>query len=386
MINVAFTAPQAKDWMGGVNYHKNLFFAISSLDKVEINPVVFLGNNTDPAIVELLKPHAKLVFDSLFDRKSLKFKVANFIAYHMKWPFLQNRIFKKHDIQVAHHVWGPYEGLKCKTISWIPDFQHLHLGHLFTKGDVDQRNTTIRSLLKISDAVILSSHDAYDDCLKFDANAENRLHVLQFVSQPNPEVFKLTKSFIKNKTKIPEKYFYLPNQFWEHKNHLQVFEAIKLLKDSGLQVHLVCSGAIEDYRNPEYIEKVKSCIASNELEGNVTMLGFIDYLDVLYLIRYSVSVINPSLFEGWSSTVEECKSIGKNMILSDLNVHKEQSPAKSRYFELENTLSLVDCLRDAWLSTENIPNIELEIQASQLLPTRTKEFAKRFQSIVMDII
>ena len=62
------------------------------------------------------------------------------------------------------------------------------------------------------------------------------------------------------------------------------------------------------------------------MDANIKLLGLVDYEDVFALIKFSKAVINPSLFEGWSSTVEECKSVGKNMILSDLGVHKEQYP------------------------------------------------------------
>ncbi len=39
----------------------------------------------------------------------------------------------------------------------------------------------------------------------------------------------------------------------------------------------------------------------------------------------STALINPSQFEGWSTTVEEAKSLGVKMLLSDLEVHKEQA-------------------------------------------------------------
>ena len=386
MINVAFTAPQSREWMGGVSYHKNLFFAISQLDNKQICPIVFLGKNTDKAIIDLLRPHAKIILDSLFDTKSIKFKLASFIAYYLSWPVFHNRIFEKHDIDVAHHVYGPYKGLKFKTVSWIPDFQHVHLPGLFTKRDVKERNKSIKSLLQVSNATILSSHDAYRDCLNFEIGPKKHLHILQFVSQPNPEVFNLKINFCKDKYDLPQRYFYLPNQFWKHKNHLQVFKAVKQLKNLGLDVTVVCSGSMHDYRHPQHIEEIRSYIKDNKLEKNIILLSLIDYLDVLYLMRFSVSVINPSLFEGWSSTVEECKSIGKNMILSDLNVHKEQNPAESSYFELTSPTSLENLLKNAWLENKAIPNIELEKQAAKLLPIRTREFAEQFQLIILSVM
>ena len=56
-------------------------------------------------------------------------------------------------------------------------------------------------------------------------------------------------------------------------------------------------------------------------------------------------MINPSLFEGWSSTVEECKSVGKNMILSDLNVHKEQYPTQT-FFDRSSCIAFKNVIRN----------------------------------------
>lgn len=47
------------------------------------------------------------------------------------------------------------------------------------------------------------------------------------------------------------------------------------------------------------------------------MLGLVPRSDVIALMRYSISLINPSFFEGWSTTVEEAKSMGKQIILSE---------------------------------------------------------------------
>ena len=37
------------------------------------------------------------------------------------------------------------------------------------------------------------------------------------------------------------------------------------------------------------------------------------------------ALINPSTFEGWSTTVEEAKAIGVPMVLSRIRVHEEQT-------------------------------------------------------------
>ena len=60
-------------------------------------------------------------------------------------------------------------------------------------------------------------------------------------------------------------------------------------------------------------------------------------LDHVYaLLRTSMALINPSRFEGWSTTVEEAKSFGVPMILSDIDVHREQTGGTARYFGVDD--------------------------------------------------
>ena len=62
----------------------------------------------------------------------------------------------------------------------------------------------------------------------------------------------------------------------------------------------------------------------------------IKYNEVLSLIYHSQSIINPSIFEGWSSTVEQAKSYKKDLILSNIGVHLEQKPEYSKFFSPKN--------------------------------------------------
>ena len=58
--------------------------------------------------------------------------------------------------------------------------------------------------------------------------------------------------------------------------------------------------------------------------------------------------INPSFFEGWSTTVEEAKALGSKIILSNIPVHIEQKNNRTLIFKSndEKKLSklIINCL------------------------------------------
>ena len=202
---------------------------------------------------------------------------------------------------------------------------------------------------------------------------------MQFVSQPNSRYFELDehdKSLLLQKYEIKDDFFYIPNQFWKHKNHMMIFEAINELKKDGVEINIVCTGYLGDYRNKTYIDDIRRIVKLNNLEDNIKLLGLVDYEDVFALIKFSKAVINPSLFEGWSSTVEECKSVGKNMILSDLDVHKEQYP-NAVFFKRDSIKSLKEVLKS--YKIENESNVEP-------LEARTKKFANIYSSICKEAL
>ena len=57
---------------------------------------------------------------------------------------------------------------------------------------------------------------------------------------------------------------------------------------------------------------------------NILHLGIIDQNDLFSLIKHSLAVINPSLFEGWGNTLEHSILFNKIAILSNIDVHKER--------------------------------------------------------------
>ncbi|WP_275541345.1 hypothetical protein, partial [Campylobacter concisus] len=158
-------------------------------------------------------------------------------------------------IQILSHA--AITNLKTiKTINWIPDFQHIHLPQMFSEKEIQNRNNNFLKLIRDSDLIVLSSFDALKDMKKFVPNYEDKARVLQFVSQPNNRYFELDehdKSLLLQKYEIKDDFFYIPNQFWKHKNHMMIFEAISELKKDGVEINIVCTGYLGDYRNKTYI-------------------------------------------------------------------------------------------------------------------------------------
>jgi glycosyltransferase involved in cell wall biosynthesis len=62
-------------------------------------------------------------------------------------------------------------------------------------------------------------------------------------------------------------------------------------------------------------------------------------------MQVSVALLNPSCLEGWSTTVEEARSLGVPLVLSDLDVHREQAGDDATYFDRTSATALADALQ-----------------------------------------
>ncbi len=388
LIRVGFIIGNLSErWMGGLNYFKNLLYAISVLEDRKIEPVIFLGKKTDKKIKTLFEQYAEVIEHTIFNRKSLQWFSWKITYKVLNSHFFLDRVLNKYNISILSH--SGIMGLKsCKSINWIPDFQHLHLPHMFSKKEITRRNKYFMKFAKRSDVIVLSSNDALKDFINFAPDYVNKAKVLQFVSQPDEVYFKLTEKEelpFRAKYDLKGPFFYIPNQFWVHKNHIVAFKAIKVLKNRDIDLTLICTGHINDYHNKTYFKELKSFIKYNNLEKNIKLLGLVDYKEVFSFIKFSMAVINPSLFEGWSSTVEECKSVSKTMILSDLSVHKEQYPG-AIFFNRKSPEHLADTMEKLIIGYDNKEedNFSIEIIKNNLW-LRTQSFGENYQKLILTL-
>ncbi len=243
------------------------------------------------------------------------------------------RLVASYDCEILFPaITPPLINIKSKIIGWIPDFQHKHYPDFFSEQELDYRDRMFAFLTGISDAIVCSSQTVEADLQRFHPLARERGFVLRFTAEPPESALQGELRATLQRFQIDQPYAYLPYQFWAHKNHQQAFEAWAILKSRGKDFQLVCSGATSDARDPEHFKRLQAMLESHDLT-NVRVLGMIDRQDQWQLYRGARVVLQPSLLEGWSTSVEEAKSLGKPVFLSDIPVHREQILSPTSFFE-----------------------------------------------------
>jgi glycosyltransferase involved in cell wall biosynthesis len=367
-----------ENWIAGSYYILNIIHALNTLDVDKKPIIVVLSENIDNFNIVKNETQYPFLEYFIYPFLQLKYSIAERVVNKIGSVFINKKIITKTAKQPKIDFLYPnyidaikVEGLK--KVNWIPDFQEEHLPQFFSKEEISRRKHIQKEVYSLGDLVVLSSNDARNDYNKLYPNAKAKPYVLSF-AVTHPDFKKLSSKLILEKYKLASSYFFSPNQFWAHKNHIVVLKAVKYLKDLGVHVIVAFSGKETDFRNAENFNSLKSYVKQYELEKHIRFLGFIDREEQLCLLDNSIAVIQPSLFEGWSTVVEDARALNKFIILSGLDVHQEQINENVHFFNPKNEKELAKILNRYYV--EKPKTVILDYK------NNIKEFANKFIDLV----
>lgn len=373
--------------MGGSLYIQNLARAIASLPAEERNQirlsVALRPSNSRVAL--LLQTQVDSVYTDGFLKlawfegckvvaeripRFIPLDVLNVRKYDFVYPELAGRR--------APYAWG----------GWIPDFQYRHLPAFFSEKEIALFDAVCNKVADASPVVVLSSRMAQEDFQRFYPKAGSKSRVMNFVSMVEPALFQFDPKTVQEKYQLPDEFFLVSNQFWRHKDHELIIEALGILKSSGICPTVVCTGTCPEPGHSQhgYYRHLIERIETLGLQRQIRILGFIPRDDQIQLMRRCLAVIQPSLFEGWSTVVEDARATGKPILLSDFPVHLEQHPPDGRYFERGNREQLAALVKTAWSELRPGPDLEREKVSKERNREDGLRFARRFLEIVRETV
>lgn len=326
------------DWLGGLYYSKNFAIQLSFCEQFAKKYSLFLCVSKNQVnLFNDVPKSVRLVTKESIEKNAFSF-LHFLLANHVKviFPIMGYRRIKKVFLCL----------LGVLPIYWIPDFQHLHLPEFFSEAEVRSRNKEDGQMLNHRNKVLLSSEAARSDALKYFDCSECQIFVVPFVSSLFLDFNNLSRKeeemFLFRNGLVNGNFAYVGNQFWKHKNHQIIFDSLDYLEQKNVPINfkIVFTGKMADYRNPEYIESTKNNLDKYTKKGIIVYLGLVTRNEQMYLLHNAKFVIQPSLFEGWGTVVEDAKVFDKTILLSDIPVHREQMTKKTILF---NPYDKVDC-------------------------------------------
>lgn len=366
-------------WIGGLYYKKNVLFSLMENEYIAANY----------SFVVVTEKENLSLFDEFFGKiKVVCFPCGNF----SKLGRLLKNLYRI-CISWRYHCYYIFPGQSAKfvrfgilPIYWYADFQHKRIPEFFRADEIAGRDKICAAYAQEQFPLVLSSNDALNDYKTFYDAAAEKTYVVPFVSYIESLIRKLSpdreEQILKKHGLDGTKYVCIMNQFWQHKNHIVVLEAMKVYFSNYPDSRLlfVFTGQLSDYRAPDYIEKLKRLFRQQEISRHSRMLGFIERTEQIAIMKNAMFVIQPSLFEGWGTVVEDAKVLDKTILLSDIPVHREQRNHKCRLFDPHNAAALAELVAQE-TEKEHTDDIEAGITD---MHRRAKEYSKGFEQLLKD--
>lgn len=379
-IKVGIPIIGGRGWLGGVSYTEVLVKAVSALPVEERPQMILIVQDGNLGDIELYLPFLSHFDGAIYfgnSPEALAGIIPSIQACVQTWDELYEQVDllfpMLSSVQVGY-----------SAISWIPDFQHVYLPQFFSQDEIRQRDRSFTQVARDAQFVVLSSQDALNDFQGLFPDSQAMVRVLNFHHLPQPNWYLQDPVEVQQKYGLPDVFLISCNQFWAHKNHRALFEAIARLEEMGIHMPLVCTGATEDYRNRDYFAELRAYAAELGIDDRLHILGSIPREDQIQLIRRATALVQPSLFEGWSTVIEDGRALGKKMFLSDLDVHKEQAPEGACYFERSNAQDLAACIAEAYDSLSPGPDLAREAEAQARAQEMVTSYALTFCTIIQE--
>jgi glycosyltransferase involved in cell wall biosynthesis len=357
-VNLGFVAVGGRGWMGGANYVRHLATAVQAVDpNVTLKYICgdSIAEDWQDAEPRIDVPVKRNRFQRWFRMKPPPLR--SFLersGVEFIYPITyDNRYNIGLDFPLREQLNG------FRWAGWIPDFQHEHLPGFFTDEDIEFRRKSIDALASEAATLVFSSKSSLADFQHFHPGYSGSAEVLRFAVNP----FTLPENDEAVLGTVPSRFFLVCNQFWRHKNHAVIFEALRILRGRGIRPAVLSTGALHDYRNSAFAQEIECRLNEYELGSQVTLLGLVSRERQLALMRRALAVIQPSLFEGWSTVVEDIRALGRPSFLSDLDVHQEQNPPNAKFFPPHDADALADLMANAWANYPAGPDFVAEERA-----------------------
>lgn len=265
----------------------------------------------------------------------------------------------------------------------IHDFQHMYYPEFFTITERISRGILYLTG-KFANLVVVESNSVKEDVIRFLKLTDEKIKILP---SPPPSYIssrKLTDEValkIKEKYSLPERYLFYPAQFWYHKNHIKLLEALSIIREKfSVEIPLILVGS----KKNNFINVMKK-INDLRLQDLVRYLGYVSDEELPYLYKLAYALVVPTLFESVSIPIWEAFFIGTPVLCSNVCGLPEQVGDAAILFDPNNAEEMADKIYLLW------KNDELGYELSRKGKLRVENFtleryAEEWESLIQMVL
>jgi glycosyltransferase involved in cell wall biosynthesis len=229
------------------------------------------------------------------------------------------------------------------TVFDLCHIEHPEFPEVAHFGEFERREHLFQTVLRKAVAIVTDSRAGRKLIARYYGVPISRIYaapflidetVLQFVADPTKE------TAIRHQYGVTTPYVFYPAQFWQHKNHKYIIDALSIMLERfGWAPQAVFCGS--DKGNLAAILKYAATMKVGEY---VKYCGFVPKEHLPHLYHGSLALVMPTYFGPTNIPPMDARAIGVPVCYSDTPAFREQLGDAAHYFDLKNPESLAQAL------------------------------------------
>lgn len=246
--------------------------------------------------------------------------------------------------------------------------------------DIIYKKTAYYSTLVVTDSI-----KTKDDLFSFYKIERDKIEVIPYCYPFYIHKYRDLESHsiqeVRKKYDLPKGFIFYPAQFWFHKNHLRLIEALYVLKDrDNVVIPAVFTGSIRS-DSPGTFHKIKKRIKDLQMEDQILYLGYLSEEEIVAIYKSAVALIYPSLAGPTNIPPLEAMALGTPVACSELFSMPEQLGDAAIFFDPFDVNDMASKILKIWVD-KNLRSELINRGHEKIKDMTYKIFATRLEEVI----
>ena len=330
-----------------------------------------------PHLDDLPNPHVVTNFDTV-----------QFQPDQQKW-------FRRQGLELMLYSSPSPQGFECGIpfIMPIHDIQHRlqpEFPEVSANGEWESREYVFRNDCRYATLLLADSEVGKEDILNCYGEfgvTEDRVKVLPYLpAYFDSGVSQQQRQEIRQRYQLPDRFLFYPAQFWPHKNHGRIIEALGLIKQrDNLEIPIVLGGSHSGTLREQTFQAAMQVAQESKIEHLVHYLGYIPDADMPTFYTEAAALVMPTFFGPTNIPILEAWAHGCPVLTSDIRGCRDQAGDAAVLVDPRSAESIAAGIRRLWLDTDFAQTLANRGHA-RLATYTAQDFQQRLTAIVEEAV
>jgi glycosyltransferase involved in cell wall biosynthesis len=274
----------------------------------------------------------------------------------------------------------------------IHDLMHLQHPEFPENSQNDElqwREYIFRNGSRYATFILADSETGKEDILQFYGAygvTANQVKVLPFLpaSYLPAEIPQNEIDEVKKRHNLPQRYLFYPAQFWPHKNHARIYNALGNLKDQlNLEIPLVLSGSFAGQLRKETYGELMKLADQRGISNQIIYVGYLPEADMGAVYGGSAALVMPTFHGPTNIPVLEAWIYGCPVITSNVRGIRDQAGDAAVLVDPSSVDEIAEGIRKLWTDPEFAKEMANRGRKRISLYTM-KDFQKRLTDCILE--